>query len=106
MSAESWDMRLGPPIWEKFCDAIPPEDFALKHHLYVELVSLPVDEFNESLREILMGTRSGKAKIDELLEEVKDDLKNDDFDNAMDMLNNDDYLGPEDLDNLNDEDWF
>jgi hypothetical protein len=106
MSAESWDMRLGPPIWEKFCDTIPPEDFALKHHLYVELVSLPVDEFNESLREILMGTRSGKAKIDELLEEVKDDLKNDDFDNAMDMLNNDDYLGPEDLDNLNDEDWF
>lgn len=106
MAAESWDMRLGPPIWEAFAEAIPAEDFGLKHHVYVELVSLPVDEFNSTLKEILMGTRAGKAKIEEMLENVKDELKNDEFDNAMAMLSDDDYLGPEDLDNLNDEDWF
>jgi hypothetical protein len=106
MAAESWDMRLGPPIWEKFAEAIPSEDFALKHHVYVELVALPVDEFNSVLREILMGTRSGKAKIEGILEQVKDELKNDEFDNAMDKLNDDDYLGPEDLDNFTGEDWF
>jgi len=106
MAAESWDMRLGPPIWEAFAESIPAEDFGLKHHVYVELVSLPVDEFNKALKEILMGTRAGKAKVEEMLENVKDELKNDEFDNAMAMLSDDDYFGSEDLDNLNDEDWF
>jgi len=106
MAAESWDMRLGPPIWEKFCEGIPSEDFNLKHHVYVELVSLPVDEFNSVLKEILMGTRLGKAKIEELIEKVKDEMKDDEFDGVMDKISDDDYFGPEDLDNLNDEDWF
>lgn len=106
MAAESWDMRLGPAIWEKFCECIPPKDFHLKHHIYIELVSLPVDEFNETLREILMCSRTGKAKIEEMLEKVKDELKDDEFDSIMDSISDDDYLGPEDLDNLNDEDWF
>ena len=106
MAAESWDMRLGPPIWEAFTECIPPEDFNLKHHVYVELVSLPVDEFNSTLKEILMGTRAGKVKVQEMIDKVKDELKDDEFDNAMDLLSDDDYFGPEDLDNLNDEDWF
>lgn len=106
MAAESWDMRLGPAIWEKFCECIPSEDFHLKHHVYVELVSLPVDEFNDTLREILMCSRTGKAKMAELVEKVKDELKDDEFDNVMSKLSDDDYFGPEDLDNLNDEDWF
>jgi len=106
MGAESWDMRLGPPIWEKFIESIPVDDYPLKHYVYVELVKLPVDEFNDTLREILMGTRTGKAKIADFISEIKDDLKNDEFDNVMEKLTDDDFLGPEDLDNLNDEDWF
>jgi len=106
MAAESWDMRLGPPIWEKLMETIPSEDFGLKHHVYVELVALPVDEFNEVMREILMGSRSGKAKVEEILKEVKDDLKNDEFDNAMDKISDDDFFDSNDLDNINDEDWF
>lgn len=105
-AAESWDMRLGPVIWEKFCETIPSEDFALKHHVYVELVSLPVDEFDDTFREILMGSRAGKAKVAEMLEKVKDELRNDEFDDIMDKITDDDYLGPEDLDNLDGEDWF
>lgn len=106
MAAESWDMRLGPPIWERFLECIPVEDFGLKHHVYVELVSLPVDEFNNVFREILMGSRVGKAKVNEMLKEIKDDLRNDDFDNVIDRVTDDEYLGPEDLDNLDSEDWF
>ena len=62
MAAESWDMRLGPPIWDKLLDAISTEDFNLKHYVYVELISLPVDEFNLVFREILMGSRTGKKR--------------------------------------------
>ena len=106
LAAETWDMRLGPPIWEKFIESIPAEDFNLKHHVYVELVKLPVDEFNDTMREIMMGTRSGKAKVDEILKDVKDDLKNDEFDNAMSQISDDDFFNSEDLDNIDDEDWF
>lgn len=106
LAAETWDMRLGPPIWEKFVDSIPAEDFALKHHVYVELIKLPVDEFNDVMREVMMGTRSGKEKIQEILEDVKDDLKNDEFDNVMSQISDDEWFNPEDLDNIDDEEWF
>jgi hypothetical protein len=106
MAAESWDMRIGPPIWEKIMETIPSEDFHLKHHVYVELVALPVDEFNDTMREILMGSRTGKAKIEEILKEVKDDLRNDEFDNAMDKISDDEFFDSNDLDNIDDEDWF
>tara|TARA_R110000796_G_scaffold11198_5_gene37385 strand:+ start:9398 stop:10624 length:1227 start_codon:yes stop_codon:yes gene_type:complete len=106
MAAEAWDMRLGPPIWEKVMDSIPAEEFHLKHHVYTELVGLPVEEFNDVMREIMLGSRSGKAKVAEIIDEVKDDLRNDEFDNAMEKLSDDDDFGPEDLDNLDSDDWF
>lgn len=106
MDAETWDMRLGPPIWEKFLECIPAEDYNLKHHVYTELVQLPAEEFHTSFREVLMGSRKGKEIINEFLETIKDDLRDDEFDNVVERISDDDYLGPEDLDNLNTEDWF
>lgn len=106
MAAESWDMRLGPPIWEKLMEIIPSDDFALKHHVYIELVALPVDEFNSVMREILLGSRTGKAKVQELVNQIKDDLRDDEFDNAMEHVTDDEYFNPNDLDNFDDEDWF
>jgi hypothetical protein len=106
VDAEVWDMRLGPPIWEKFIDALPPEDFNLKQHVFIELVALPVKEFNEVMREIMMGSRAGKAKVQSIINEIKDDLRNDAFNDAMGHLNDDEYFNPEDLDNIDDEDWF
>lgn len=106
MSAETWDMRLGPPLWERFTMVIPEEDLNLKHYIYVELVSLPVEEFNETLREILMGSNTGKAIVEKMINKIKDDFKDDEFDNVVDKLSDDDFLGPQDLDNLDSETWF
>ena len=106
MNAETWDMRLGPPIWEKFVESLPPEDFNLKHHVFIELVALPVEEFNDVMREIMMGSRSGKAKVQEIINEVKEDLRNDEFDDAMGHLGDEEFFNPEDLDNIDDEEWF
>jgi len=83
VSAEPWDMRLGPAIWEKFVKAIPPEDFKLKHHVYSEIVSLPVNEFNSCMREIMAGTKAGKKIIIDLLDDIKSDLKKEEFDQVM-----------------------
>jgi len=106
MNAETWDMRLGPPIWEKFIESIPSEDFALKHHVYIELVALPVEEFNDVMREIMLGTQSGKLRVKEIIEEIKDDLRSDEFDDAMSHMSDEEHFNPEDLDNIDDETWF
>lgn len=106
LNAETWDMRLGPPIWEKFTESLPPEDFRLKHHVFIELVSLPVEEFNETMREIMLGSRTGKVMVQKIVDDIKDDLRNDEFDDAMSHLDNEDKFTPEDLDNIDDETWF
>lgn len=107
-SAEPWDMRLGPAIWEKFTKAIEPEDFNLKHHVYSELAALPVNEFNEVMKEIMSGTKTGKRKVAELVKEVKDDFQREDFNEGMgarrsqfdEDANRDPYLGDDDVDDF------
>ena len=84
LKAEPWDMRLGPALWGKLTNAIPPEDFHLKHYLYTDLTQLPVEEFNETMKEIMSGTKRGKDTINEMLSEIKTDLQREDFDRTMD----------------------
>jgi hypothetical protein len=84
LAAEPWDMRLGPAIWERFTDAIDPDDFHLKHHVYSELVALPAREFHTQMKEIMAGTKEGKKIIKNIVERVKEELKNDEYQQALD----------------------
>lgn len=106
MAAETWDMRLGPAIWERFTEAIEPSDFPLKHYIYQEVISLPVKEFNLAMREIMSGTKEGKKIISDACQRVKDDIANDDFNLAMESIDtgtsNSDTLNLDDIDDL---DW-
>jgi len=88
LSAEPWDMRLGPGIWGRFTNCIDPDDFHLKHHIYSELAALPVDEFNVKMREIMANTKEGKAIIKEIVNEVNSDLKEEEFNKAMNEVEN------------------
>lgn len=83
LSAEPWDMRIGPALWGRFTDMFEADDFKLKHHVWSELVELPVKEFNTKMREIMAGTKEGKKIIQDLVDEVKHDLGHDDFEEAM-----------------------
>lgn len=87
LSAEPWDMRIGPALWDRFTDCIDADDFNLKHQLYIELASMPVNEFNENMREILAGTNKGKKMVKEIMSSVKQELQEEEFDNAMNELN-------------------
>jgi len=86
LAAEPWDMRLGPALWERFTSMINPDDFNLKHHIYSELAALPVREFNLKMREIMAGTKEGKKIISELVDDVKNGLKEDEFNEAMNEI--------------------
>lgn len=86
LAAEPWDMRLGPAIWEQFTTMIEPDDFNLKHHIYTELVKLPVREFNIKMREIMAGTKEGKKIINGIVKEVKQGLAEDEFNEAIEEI--------------------
>ena len=86
LSAEPWDMRIGPALWGRFTDMFEVDDFKLKHHVWSELVELPVEEFNIKMREIMSGTKEGKKIIQDLVDVVKNDLSHDDFNDAMDAV--------------------
>lgn len=101
-AAEPWDMRLGTPIWEKFTDCIDVDDFDIKHHIFAELVALPVDDFNKTMREIMAGTTEGKRYVKALTDEVKEGIRKDDFNVALisDEYGDDDYFSDDELDDI------
>lgn len=86
LAAEPWDMRLGPALWGRFTDCIDSNDFHLKHHIYTEMVSLPVDEFNDKMREVMAGTKEGKNIIKEIANNIKSEFQEDEFNEAMNEL--------------------
>jgi hypothetical protein len=83
LEAEPWDMRLGPALWGKFTEAIGADNFDLKHHIYSEMAALPVNEFNMKMREVLAGTKEGKNIMTGLVNEIRQGLQEDEFNEAM-----------------------
>ncbi len=83
IKAEPDDMRLGTPMWRRFCDAIPAEDFNLKHHVYADLASLEPKEFNVVMKEVLGKTKRGKSLITEMVSNIKKEMQEDDYNEAM-----------------------
>jgi effector-binding domain-containing protein len=106
MAAEPWDMRLGPGLWERFTNLIDPDDFNLKHHIFAELASLPVKEFNNTMREIMANTKEGKKIISNIVKEVKEGLKDDEFNEAIGSVNNIDVGNAEEEEEENDKEGF
>lgn len=92
LAAEPWDMRLGPGIWSRFTNLIEPDDFNLKHQVYMELVKLPVKEFNVIMREIMLGSKEGKKIIKDIIKNIKKELQEEEFNKSIDELNNKEYV--------------
>ena len=103
LAAEPWDMRLGPAIWGRFTKMINPDDFNLKHHIYMEMVSLPVKEFNVKMREVMAGTKEGKKIIEEIVKNIKTGLQEEEFDEAMTEISS---YGEENIHDTSEEQVF
>lgn len=83
LDAESWDMRIGPALWEKFTEHIPSDDFKLKHHIFYDLMALPTEMFEVKMKEILAGTERGKQIILDAIERYKKETADEDYSEAM-----------------------
>jgi hypothetical protein len=86
LAAEPWDMRIGPGLWGRFTNAIEPDDFNLKHHIYSELAALSVDEFNVKMREIMANTTEGKSIVKEIANRVREELNEEEYNQAMNEI--------------------
>jgi hypothetical protein len=86
VAAEPWDMRIGPAIWGRFTEAIDADDFNMKHHVYAELAALPAKEFHNCMKEIMAGTKRGKKIVKEIIDNVKREIQEDEFNSALNEL--------------------
>ncbi len=97
---EIWDLRLGPVIWEKFIEAYPEDLFEddlreIQNYLFSRFSALSTDEFFEVAREILSGTDKGKKIVKRMVDEIIEELKQYDLEDALgsddDDEDNDDF---------------
>ena len=82
LTAEVWDLRLGPVIWEKFRAAYPQAIMGgdmdeVQNYLFSEFARMDSNLFFELAKKILSGNDEGKEElsriVDGIIEELEDD---------------------------------
>lgn len=102
LPAEVWDLRLGPVFWEKFLESFPDELFEddqkmIQNYLISRFSMLTAQEFLDLSKKILSGTPSGKKYIQEMVDEIVADLREDEYNASMGDDDSDDDDGMDDL---------
>ena len=98
LDSETWDLKIGPGVWDRFVDAVG-DDSEVRSHLYQELVSLPAEEFNHKMKELIEGSDEGKQWLVDLANEIKEEIKKEDYEEAMGQYSDeDDDDGFDDID--------
>ena len=69
----------------------------------MEMVSLPVKEFNIKMREVMAGTKEGKKIIEEMVKNIKTGLQEEEFNEAMTEISS---YGEEDTYDTSEEQVF
>ena len=80
--AENWDKRFGVGLYDLIINGV--KNKKLIPEIFVELISLEVNEFNVRVKEIFAGTRKGKSFIDRLERQIE---RENDFSSIDSMLN-------------------
>ena len=102
--AESWDRRFGVGLWDSIVSKVG--DIKLMPEIFVELVTLDVDNFNKITKEIFANTRKGKSIISDMeskviknnkFGEIENNLTGDNVDDNEEYFTTDElYVGDDD----------
>jgi len=92
---EIWDLRLGPVIWEKFTQAYPDKLYEddmreIQNYLFSRFSALTTEEFFEVAKMILSGSDEGKKIVSNMVDEIIEELKAEDYEDAMSQFDDDD----------------
>ena len=98
LPAEIWDSRLGPIFWEKFMATYPMELFDedkkhIQHYLFMRFSALDAKEFFRVANLILSGDPKGNKFIQDMVNDIVRELKNQEYKDAMGEDDDDDYSG-------------
>lgn len=96
LANETWDLRLGPVIWEKFTAAYPSKLYEedqrhIQHYLFTRFSKLTTDEFFRVAKMILSGNPKGEQYIQRMVDDIIIDLKNRDSNSALGYDDDDNY---------------
>ena len=87
--AEPWDMRLGAKLWEMMFGGM---DTRIIPYVFIELVSLGTDEFNDSVKEILSNTEKGDDIMKDMLEKASYNSAYQEFRDKINLKNVNDSM--------------
>jgi hypothetical protein len=92
---EIWDLRIGPKLWERFTQAYPDrlyeEDMReIQNYIFSRFSMLSTDEFFEVAKMIISGSEEGKKIVDNMVKEIIEEIKNQDYEDAMSKDDDDD----------------
>lgn len=70
--AEPWDMRFGGKLWQLIFDRMElADDTNIIPYVFMELVKLPADDFNQIMQEVFMGTERGDEIMGKFIEKSR-----------------------------------
>ena len=98
LPAEIWDSRLGPIFWEKFLATYPMELFEddmkqIQHYLFMRFSALSAEEFMRVAKMILSGDPKGNKFIQDMVNDIVRELKDQEYKDAMGYEDDDDLGG-------------
>ena len=105
LPSEIWDSRLGPVFWEKFVATYPMELFEddmkhIQHYLFMRFSALSADEFMKLAKLILSEDPKGQQIIQQMVNEIVKELKEQDYKDAMGDEDEDEGYDDVDLSDL------
>lgn len=92
LDKETWDILLGPAIWDRLRARIPEEvlldnDTDIQNYLYMLIFELPARQFLVFMKEILSGTPTGDNMMNELVNGAKELLNGRDYQHNIEKIN-------------------
>jgi hypothetical protein len=90
LANETWDIRIGPKIWEKITMSIPDEGQDYQKEIFAELFQIPADDFNSFMSGILNDDAEALERLSEITDEVVERQRGYDYEDTMSQFRDDD----------------
>ena len=95
--AYNWDKRIGVGLWDIIQEIIGDENLNLMPKIILELIKIPQNEFNYTMKEIFAKTKKGKQIVNNIIDEIKLGTEFENIENDITYNNNEEYFSPEEL---------
>ena len=98
LTAEVWDLRLGPVIWEKFRESYPiklsdDDMIEIQNYLFSEFARMDAKDMFRLTKEILSATPEGKKEMNDLVSGIIKELSDQNYEDSMSNDYNDEEGG-------------